>query len=59
MTPESLKTCRECGKVFDSNIPRDFCNSFCRKKYSAKKQNPKKQTQARATVLSFFEDVYL
>lgn len=54
-----LNTCRECGRVFDSNTRRDFCNSFCRKKHSAKKQNPKKPMQARATVLSFFEDVYL
>ena len=54
-----LNTCRECGRVFGSNIQKDFCNSFCRKKHSTKKQNQKKQMPARATVLSFFEDVIL
>ena len=54
-----LNTCLECGRVFDSNIQRDFCSYFCRKKHSTKKQTSEKQTPARVTVLSFFEDVIL
>jgi hypothetical protein len=54
-----LNTCLECGRVFDSNIQRDFCSYFCRKKHSTKKQTSEKQTPARVTVLSFFEDVII
>jgi len=58
-----LNTCLECGRVFEDNSERDFCNRYCSKKHAAKIRQESKGTAVeeigRNTVLSFFEDVVL